>query len=138
MGWFDVDPGYLKLGLDLLQLIGLVLLAVYTHITQRSKVNARAIEKVSAALTQRMDEKEDDDENKHGHLVSRVSHLERRMDVAEHKLTVVPTHHDMAITHKRMSRVAEQMENMSGQMVAMNRQLAMINEYLLNEKRGDK
>ncbi|KMQ73777.1 hypothetical protein [Marinobacter subterrani] len=69
----DVDPGYLKLGLDLLQLIGLVLLAVYTHITQRSKVNARAIEKVSAALTQRMDDKEDDDDEKRGHLESRLA-----------------------------------------------------------------
>jgi len=134
MEWPDV--GYMKLGLDVLQLVALLLLAAYTHITQRSKVNARAIERLGDDLKQRIDEKQDDNEQALGSLERRAGVLERRMDVVEKELERMPTHEDLAITHKRMSRVAEQMENMSGQLVAVNRQLGMISEYLLNEKRS--
>jgi len=134
MEWPDV--GYMRFTLDVLQLIALVCLALYTHITQRSKVNARAIENLGNDLKQRITETENANEQALGSLKQRVGHLERRMDVVEKDVERLPTHDDLAITHKRMSRVAEHMENMNGQLVAVNRQLGMISEYLLNEKRS--
>ena len=134
MEWPDV--GYMRFVLNVLQLAALLCLALYTHIVQRSKVNARAIERLGDDLKQRIDEKQDDNEQALGSLERRAGVLERRMDVVEKELERMPTHEDLAITHKRMSRVAEQMENMSGQLVAVNRQLGMISEYLLNEKRS--
>ncbi|MCJ8285118.1 hypothetical protein [Halomonas sp.] len=125
MEGFDYSQG--KFWLDALQLLGLVLLGIYTHITQRSKANAHAITSLGEESQQRLED-----------LRFRVDGIERRTDVMEQQLSHAPTHHDLAIAHKRLSRVAEQMEHMSGQLGAVNHQLTMVNEYLLNDKRGDR
>ncbi|MDR5857937.1 DUF2730 family protein [Halomonas eurihalina] len=113
MDGFDYSQG--KFWIDLLQLVGLVALGIYTHITHRSKANSQAIEEVR------------------NHVIS----IERRVDVLENRQAQAPTHGDLAILHKRVTNATETMERLAGEFQATNRQLGLIHEHLLNDKRGD-
>ncbi|SDK31473.1 DUF2730 family protein [Billgrantia gudaonensis] len=121
-----IDWNAARFFFDITQLIGLVLLGVYTHITQRSKANSQAITSLDREAQKRLEEVRN-------HIVS----IERRVDVVENQIGQAPTHHDLAILHKRVTQAASQMESLAGEFRATNRQLGLIHEHLLNDKRGD-
>lgn len=124
MDGFDYSQG--KFWLDLLQLAGLVLLGLYTHITQRSKANAQAISSLDQEAQERLET-----------VREHVTSIERRVDVLENRQAQAPTHGDLAILHKRVTNATETMERLAGEFQATNRQLGLIHEHLLNDKRGD-
>ncbi|WP_328184643.1 DUF2730 family protein [Marinobacter sp. OP 3.4] len=108
-----------------IQLVALVALFIYTHLTNKSKANASAINTVRGDMEQQYD-----------HLEERVSRSERRQDVFESKLDGAPTHQDLSKVYERLNDVAEDLSGVSGQMRALSHQLSMVNQYLLNNK-GD-
>lgn len=120
------DYGQARFWVDMLQLAGLVVLGVYTHITRRSAANTAAIDALGEQTQERIDG-----------VGQRMSNLEQRVAVMESQISQAPTHHDLAILHKRVTRAAEQMEHLTGEFRASNRQLSLICEHLLNDKRGN-
>ncbi|KMQ74016.1 DUF2730 family protein [Marinobacter subterrani] len=125
MGLLEFDYEAAKFWMGFIQLAGLVALFVYTHITNKSKANASAINTVRGDLEQQYD-----------HLEERVSRTERRQDVFESKLDGAPTHQDLSRVYERLNDVAEDLSGVSGQMRALSHQLSMVNQYLLNQKGG--
>lgn len=120
-----LDYDFLRLALQVLQLVGLVALGVYTHISSKSKANAGAIN----ALRK-------DTEETYKSLEDRLSRCERRSDVFETHLSGAPTHQDLSKMYDRLNDVAEDLSGVSGQMTALSHQLSMVNQYLLNNKGG--
>ncbi|TBW58543.1 DUF2730 family protein [Marinobacter halodurans] len=114
-----------KFWMGFVQLAGLVALFIYTHITNKSKANASAINAV------RQDMEEDNDR-----LEQRLARAERRQDVFESRLEGAPTHQDLSRVYERLNDVAEDLSGVSGQMRALSHQLSMVNQYLLNQKGG--
>lgn len=103
--------------------IALLGLFVYTHMANKSKVNANAINAVRGDL-----------ETTCGHLQDRISRTERRQDVFETKLDSAPTHQDLSKVYERLNDVAESLSGARGQMSALSQQLSLVNDYLLNNK----
>ena len=120
---FDYEAARFWMGF--IQLAGLVALFIYTHLTNKSKANASAINTVRGDLEQQYD-----------HLEERVTRSERRQDVFESKLDGAPTHQDLSRVYERLNDVAEDLSGVSGQMRALSHQLSMVNQYLLNNKGG--
>lgn len=120
---FDYEAARFWMGF--IQLAGLVALFIYTHLTNKSKANASAINTVRGDLEQQYD-----------HLEERVTRSERRQDVFESKLDGAPTHQDLSKVYDRLNDVAEDLSGVSGQMRALSHQLSMVNQYLLNNKGG--
>jgi hypothetical protein len=119
------DYSAAKFWMGVLQLLGLVALGIYTHVTSKSKANASAINNVRGDM-----------ESVYDHLEERVVRCERRQDVFESKQGNAPTHGDLSKVYDRLNDVAEDLSGMSGQMRALSNQLSMVNQYLLNNK-GD-
>ncbi len=119
------DYSAAKFWMGVLQLLGLAALAVYTHVTNKSKANAGAINTVRRDM-----------ENACSHLEERISRSERRQDVFESRLEGAPTHQDLSKVYDRLNDVAEDLSGVSGQMRALSHQLSMVNQYLLNQKGG--
>lgn len=119
------DYSAAKFWMGLLQLAGLVALGIYTHVTNKSKANASAINTVRGDM-----------ETAYDHLEERVVRCERRQDVFESKQENAPTHSDLSKVYDRLNDVAEDLSGVSGQMRALSHQLSMVNQYLLNNK-GD-
>lgn len=120
---FDYEAA--KFWMGILQLFGLAALAVYTHITSKSKANATTINTVRQDM-----------ENSYDHVEERVSRAERRLDVFESRMENAPTHADLSKVYDRLNDVAEDLSGVSGQMRALSHQLSMVNQYLLNQKGG--
>ena len=120
---FDYEAARFWMGL--LQILGLVALFVYTHVTNKSKANASAINTVRGDM-----------EATYDHLEERVVRCERRQDVFESRMDGAPTHQDLSKVYDRLNDVAEDLSGCSGQMRALSHQLSMVNSYLLNAK-GD-
>lgn len=120
---FDYEAARFWMGF--LQILGLVALFVYTHITNKSKANASAINTVRGDM-----------EATYDHLEERVVRCERRQDVFESRMDGAPTHQDLSKVYDRLNDVAEDLSGCSGQMRALSHQLSMVNSYLLNAK-GD-
>lgn len=120
---FDYEAARFWMGF--LQILGLVALFVYTHITNKSKANSSAINTVRGDM-----------EATYDHLEERVVRCERRQDVFESRMDGAPTHHDLSKVYDRLNDVAEDLSGVSGQMRALSHQLSMVNSYLLNAK-GD-
>lgn len=127
----------LRLGLEVLQLIGLVVLAIYTHITGKSKANAKAIEEITKTNVEANNAIRRDFEAGLKSLEIRVGNTERRNEVLESQQKQAPNHADLSKVYDRMNAIAESMERQNGQLNALTHQLSMVNEYLLNN-RGDK
>lgn len=112
--------------MNALQFVGLVALFVYTHMANKSKVNASAINTVRSDL-----------ETLYDHLEERVVRCERRQDVFESKLDGAPTHKDLSKVYDRLNDVAEDLSGARGQMKALSHQLSLVNQYLLsNSNKG--
>lgn len=126
-----------RLGLEVLQLIGLIVLAIYTHITGKSKANAKAIEEITKVNVDANNAIRRDFEAGLKSLESRVSKTERRNEVLESRQSQAPNHTDLSKMYDRMNTIAEGMERQNGQLSALTHQLSMISEYLLNNK-GEK
>lgn len=122
----NFDYGAARFWMDVLQVASVCLLAVYTHMSNRSKVNREAINALRGDVEHDVEKLED-----------RVARSERHLDVLESRLNGAPTHQDLGKVYERLNTVAESMENISGQFTAVSRQLALMNEYLLNNK-GDR
>ncbi|RCW62620.1 uncharacterized protein DUF2730 [Marinobacter nauticus] len=120
---FDYEAA--RFWMSFLQILGLVALFVYTHITNKSKANASAINTVRGDM-----------EATYDHLEERVVRCERRQDVFESRMDGAPTHQDLSKVYDRLNDVAEDLSGCSGQMRALSHQLSMVNSYLLNAK-GD-
>lgn len=120
---FDYEAARFWMGF--LQILGLVALFVYTHVTNKSKANASAINTVRGDM-----------EATYDHLEERVVRCERRQDVFESRMDGAPTHQDLSKVYDRLNDVAEDLSGCSGQMRALSHQLSMVNSYLLNAK-GD-
>ena len=120
---FDYEAARFWMGF--LQILGLVALFVYTHVTNKSKANASAINTVRGDM-----------EATYDHLEERVVRCERRQDVFESPMDGAPTHQDLSKVYDRLNDVAEDLSGCSGQMRALSHQLSMVNSYLLNAK-GD-
>lgn len=112
--------------MDALQLLGIIGLAIYTHLTQRSKANSKAINTLTEQSRKELEA-----------VSSRVGEIERRTDVIESQMNHSPTHHDLAVLHKRVTRATEQLERVAGEFRATNHTLGLIQEHLLNGKGGD-
>lgn len=122
----NLDYRALQFWVNALQLLGLAALFVYTHFTNKSKVNATAINNVRGDL-----------ESKDHHLEGRIVRCERRQDVFESKQDGALTHEDLSNVYHRLNEVAEDLSGVSGQMRALSHQLSMVNQYLLNNKGGN-
>lgn len=118
---FDYEAA--KFWMGFIQLVGLVALFVYTHITNKSKANAGAINTVRRDM-----------ESMYDHLEERVSRAERRQDVFESRMESAPTHADLSKVYDRLNDAAEEISGVSGQMRQLSHQLSMVNQYLLNNK----
>lgn len=121
---FDYDAA--KFWMGFIQIVGLVALFIYTHITNKSKANAGAINTVRGDM-----------EASYDHLEERVVRCERRQDVFESRMDGAPTHTDISKVYDRLNSVSEDLSAVGGQMRALSHQLSMVNTYLLNNK-GDK
>ncbi|MDM8181269.1 hypothetical protein [Marinobacter salarius] len=119
------DYSAAKFWMGLLQLLGLVALGIYTHVTNKSKANASAINTVRKDL-----------ESDYDHLEERVVRCERRQDFLEGQQKGAPTHGDLSKMYDRLNDVAEDLSGARGQMSALSHQLTLVNQYLLNNK-GD-
>lgn len=126
-----------RLSLELLQLIGLIALAIYTHITGKSKANAKAIGEITKTNIDANNAIRRDFEAGLKILETRVNKTERTNEVLENKLSQAPNHADLSKMYDRMNLIAESMERQNGQLQALTHQLSMVNEYLLNN-RGEK
>lgn len=123
----------LRFGLEIIQLLGLIGLAIYTHVTGKSKVNAKAIEEISKANTAANNALRRDFESSLDSLEKRVARTERRSDVLESRQNQAPNHEDLSKVYNRMNTIAESMERQNGHLSALAHQLSMVNEYLLNK-----
>lgn len=110
----NLDYGAARFWMDALQVLGLIALFIYQHLTSKSKANASAIDAVR------------DD---YGNLKDRIVSIEGRLKHA-------PTHQDISKVYDRLNDVAEDLSGVSGQMRAVTHQLSMVNQYLLNQKGG--
>lgn len=119
------DYSAAKLALDVAQIAGLCALGLYQHLSNKSKANAGAINKVRHDLEESQDR-----------LEARISRAERRQDVFESRMDNAPTHQDLSKVYDRLNDVAEDLSGVSGQMRSLSHQLSMVNNYLLNAK-GD-
>ncbi|MCH8500165.1 MAG: DUF2730 domain-containing protein [Marinobacter sp.] len=121
----DIDYDGVRVSLQLIQLLGLCLLGIYTHITNKSKANAEAINAMRKDFESDLEK-----------LAERQSRVERHQDVLESRVSAAPSHQDLAKMYDRLNTVASDMERLSGQMMGVAHQLSMVNEYLLHNK-GD-
>lgn len=127
---FDYEAARFWMGF--LQLAGLVVLGVYTHLTNKSKANSSAIETVREDLQTEHQNLQDDQDN----LKDRLALCERRQDFLEGQQAHAPTHGDLSKMHDRLNEFSEGLHGARGEMVTLSRQLSMVNQYLLNNK-GD-
>ncbi|PWG62844.1 DUF2730 family protein [Spiribacter halobius] len=121
-----IDYGAMRFWMDALQLAGLGMLGLYTHLVQKSKANTAAIADVDTRASDGIDRVRD-----------RVISVERRVDVAESQLASVPTHHDLGRVYERLNTVSQDMRQMTGEVRSIAHQLSMISEYLLQRSGGD-
>lgn len=121
----EIDYSGARFWMDILQLIGFAALALYTHITSRSKANRAAINALREDIEKDVDA-----------AVERVIRGERHLDVLESRMNNAPTHADLGRVYARLNTVAAHMERLSGQMGAVAHQLQLVNEYLLNNRGG--
>ncbi len=117
------DYAAAKFWMGVIQLVSVVALFIYTHMTNKSKANTSAINTVRTDL-----------EHEHSQLEERVARTERRQDVFESKLNGAPTHQDLSKVYDRLNDVAEDLSGARGQMSALSHQLSLVNQYLLNNK----
>jgi len=109
--------------LSALQMLGLIALFVYTHLTNKSKANESAISGLRADIHEHIDG-----------LEARMTMCESRGAVMERRLEDAPKHSDLSRIYDRLNVVAEDLSKSSGQMRQLSTQLSMINQYLLTEK----
>lgn len=107
----EVDYNALRFALDLLQLLGLAAIGVYTWLINRSKANRAAIGELERQAT---------------------SHAER-LAIIEQQIAQAPTHTDLGKVYDRLNGVAETLSQLNGQLNGVTHQLSMVNEYLLNQ-----
>jgi len=98
-----VDYSSWQFWLDVAQIIALLVMAVYTHLANRSKANKGTIELLSDRV---------------GKLEADVSHL--------------PDHNDIGALHDKVNGVSNTVSTINGQLVAINHTLSLINEHLIN------
>lgn len=110
----EVDYNGLRFVLDLLQLLGLIGIGIYSWFVNRTKVNRHAIEQIERAAAEHA----------------------RRLDVLDNRMNHAPTHQDLGQVYDRLNGVAETMSQLNGQLSALGHQLSMVNEYLLNRDGG--
>jgi hypothetical protein len=106
----DVDYSAWRFWFDVLQLIGVLFIGVYTWIVNRSKANRTAIDRVDA----------------------RVSRVQDRVTLLENDVRHLPDHDDLGAIHDKVNTVASGMSHIQGELHAINRTLNLINEHLLN------
>lgn len=123
----NIDYNAARFWMDLVQIMGIVGLAFYTHITSKSKANREAINVLRQDL-------EAEDEK----LEQRIVAAESRISVLDNQLHNAPDHEDMGKVYERLNQVSGDVQKLSGQLSGLINQLTMINEYLLKDKNGGK
>lgn len=119
-----VDYGAMRFFLDAAQALGLLVLFVYTWITQRSKANRNLIDQVEQKHDERGEE-----------LEGRMKRVEHDVGLLHQQVQQVPTHYDLGRVYERLNGVSEQVENLSGQFSGLSHQLSLISQHLLSNDR---
>lgn len=124
MGDTNMDYSQARFWFDILQTIGVLVLAVYTWLTNRHKANRDAITQVDknhkAAI-----------EDIHGHL----HEINRKVDLQERDIRHLPNHEDISRLHEKVNKVGESIKEVQGELKNINRTMALVNDHLLNGKR---
>jgi septation ring formation regulator EzrA len=105
-----VDFQALDFWWSVLQTVILAFVAFYTYLTNRSKANRAAIDR----------------------LDSRVTQIAERVTLVENDLRHLPTQDDIKRLHERMDCVSAEMKEIKGEFSTARRTLDMIHEHLLN------
>lgn len=114
----DLDYKALSFGLQALNTFGLIVVGVYSWISNRHKANASSIEAVKDQVLEDM------------------TKIESRFARVESEIRHLPTHNDMGAVYERVNEVAETLSALQGQLQQMNSGVQMIHQYLLNQNQG--
>jgi phage shock protein A len=107
----DVDYTAMRFWFDVIQVVGICALTVYTYVVNRTKANRAAIDRV--------DEK--------------VDGLALRLNQLESDVRNMPDHDDLGDLHEKVNTIANSMSKIEGALTALSSNMALIHEYLLNE-----
>lgn len=102
-----------RIAYDIIQGLVLVALTIYTWVSNRTKVNTSAINRVD----------------------NRVTELAQRTQNLETRVSMMPGDKHIHDIYEKVNRVVEAQAASNGQLQAISRQLEMINQHLL---KGDK
>jgi len=105
-----LDYASMQFWLDVAQIIVMLAVAVYTYLSNRSKANKDATEKLS----------------------ERISEVNCRVSTLETKVAHLPDDDDISEIHEKINEVGKNTSQMSGELIAINRTLSLINEHLIN------
>lgn len=105
----DLDYSALRFWLDILQLLAVVGLFVYTAFTSRTKANKAAIDRIE------------------GRLVEEI----RRIDQATNAIANAPSHADLGKVYDRVNDVAGSVNTITGEMSAMRRTLDLMSQHMM-------
>lgn len=110
----DIDYGAWRFWFDVIVTIAVLINVGYTWISNRTKANRSAIERVDGHVTE---------------TVRRVDRLEQRADSA-------PSHDDLAVLHDRITDLSGAVRELTGVLQAMRRSVDRVETYLLERERS--
>lgn len=106
----EIDYGAAQFWLNVMNLVGLVLLGLYTWVVNRTKANRGAIDRVD----------------------SKVSAIDLRLTQLETDVRHLPDDDDLGEIHEKVNAIAGNMAEIKGQLVALNGNFALLFEDRLN------
>lgn len=112
----EMDYGALRFVLDLVQLVGIVLVGVYSWLSNARKANTQWLEE----------------------LDTDVRRLDNRASVIESQMQQAPTHYDLSQIYERVNQLSNAIERMTGEVTGISHQMRLISDHLLNRERKEK
>lgn len=132
------QPDYVawKFWLDILQLIGLIVIGVYTWWANSNKATNKRFARLEAEVRSRvtsdaLDGLEKERQTNCGLHRNRTSSIEKELQGISGEIKHLPKQEDVARVHARMDSVSNEMNQVVGELKATRRQLDLVLEELL-------
>jgi Protein of unknown function (DUF2730) len=116
------DYNLFRMVMDILQIVGLLAVAIYAWITSRHKANADAIGQLNEMRQK---------ENKE--IRAELNEIDDRVIKVEEGVSHLPTHDDVTVLHQRVSNCAQEITKLDGTLIQVNNNVQMISSHLLNK-----
>lgn len=127
-----MDYQALNFWLHAIELIGIIVIAVFQFFGGRSRVTAQAIARLRNHIDSGITKVEADMEQRDQRNVARITAVEGDVQRIEGEQKHAPGHDDLSNIHKRIDDVGAHVANIDGTLGAMGRTLDVIHQFLLN------